>query len=202
MKIMIIPAILENNFDNVCFQLDRYVEVAKRVQIDLVKWKPDGTEELPHWDIYDFEFDLLGQSDMETLEKVKDMGAAFVVWHLNDKYTAKEAYEYCREYEMRMAICGDVDDVLKEIDNCDYVQLMGISHVGLQGQAFREGVIDDIKKLCQNSDKNIQIDGAMNEETIKRCVDVGATQFAVGSALKNTLDVVSTYRKLKNIVHS
>lgn len=202
MKIMITPAILENTFNDVCTQLDRYVEVARRVQIDLVKWKPVGTEELPHWDIYDFEFDLLGQSDMETLEKVKDMGAAFVVWHINDKAGAKEAYEYCKQYEMQMAVCGSVENILKEIDNCDYVQLMGIEHVGQQGQPFRESVIDDIKKLCAMSDKNIQIDGAMNEENIKRCVDVGATQFAVGSVLKNTLDIVSTYRKLKNIVHS
>jgi pentose-5-phosphate-3-epimerase len=202
MKILIIPAVLENTFDNVCVQLDRYVELARRVQIDLVKWKPIGTEELPHWDIYDFEFDLLGQSDMETLEKVKDMGAAFVVWYLKSGESAEAAYQYCKQYEMQMAVCGSINDVLENLEHCDYVQLMGIDRVGFQGQAFREGVIDDIKKVSAASDKIIQIDGSMNEETIKKCFDAGATQFVVGSALKNTLDVVSTYRKLKNIVHS
>ena len=200
MKALIIPAILENTFDAVSLQLDRYVEVAKRVQIDLVKWKPIGTEELPHWDVYDFEFDLLGQSNIETLEKVKDLGAAFVVRHLNDSLNAEAAYEYCKQYDMKMAICGDAENVLANLDYCDYIQLMGIDHVGFQGQAFRESVIDDIKKVRSLTEKIIQIDGSMNENSIGTCFEAGASQFVVGSVLKNAVDIVSTYRKLKNIV--
>ena len=201
---MIIPGILENNFSGVCSELDRFADICKRVQIDLASWKPKGDEDLPHWDVYDFEFDLLRNSNMEMLEICKDLGAAYVVIHISNSNEGllSEMYNYCKNYDMRMALCGPVDHVIKNIEHCDSVQLMGIENVGAQGQPFRPSVVDDIKKLKLVTDKIIQIDGAMNEDTIKMCRDAGATQFVVGSVLKKSLDIVSTYRKLQNIVHS
>lgn len=198
---MIIPAILENNFSEINRQLARYADCAKRVQIDVTNLKINGDEELEFWDVFDFEFDLLLKADVGLVEKVKDLGASFIVFHLKHNKNIKELYEYAKQYDINVGICGTVEEIKSNIEYCDYVQVMGIENVGHQGQPFRESALDDIKNIKAVTDKVIQVDGAMNEETIRLVKDAGASNFVVGSALKNASDVIFTYRKLKSIVN-
>jgi ribulose-phosphate 3-epimerase len=47
----------------------------------------------------------------------------------------------------------------------------------------------------------IEVDGGVNEETAKLCVDAGATVLVAGSAIYNKLDRKQAINNLKQAVH-
>jgi pentose-5-phosphate-3-epimerase len=99
----------------------------------------------------------------------------------------------------------------------DYVQIMGIKEIGVQGQPFDKNVPEKIKLIKEFLDvkykaettsmltsfpkdkKYIQVDGAMNPENIESCKRAGAISFAVGSYLKKSADIKKEYLKLSKI---
>ncbi len=135
-----------------------------------------------------------------------------------------------RNHFIQVGICDiDIEKIKATYGYYDYVQLMGIENIGAQGQEFDTNVIDKIKlvkefldikqedsstsvnkNILEGGIKNnltqkeiyIQIDGAMNPENIKLCKDAGASSFAVGSYLKNTIknnNLKEVYTELKSI---
>jgi len=67
---------------------------------------------------------------------------------------------------------------------------------GFGGQAFREDCVQKISEARRFIDDNklnaeIVIDGGINRDTGKRCVDAGATVLAAGSSLFSVADMKS-----------
>ena len=74
---------------------------------------------------------------------------------------------------------------------------------GEGGQEFMESSIDKIKELREYIDKNnlevqIEVDGGINNETIKLIKEAGADIAVVGSYLVKSDDYKETVKKLKN----
>lgn len=116
-----------------------------------------------------------------TIQCIKDLGKKAGV-ALNPA-TGIETLEY---------ILGDIDMVL----------IMTVNP-GFGGQKFIEPMIDKIsklRKLCEgkNLDIDIQVDGGITPENVKRVVDAGANIIVAGSAIFNTGDIqeaVDSFRK-------
>jgi ribulose-phosphate 3-epimerase len=105
--------------------------------------------------------------------------------------------------EIGLSISNDTsNDVLeKYIDDCDFIQLMGISKIGAQGELFDERVLEKISYFhAKYPDKVISIDGSVNENTIKKLADAGATRFVCGSAVFEERDVAGNIEKLAALV--
>ncbi|WP_214776812.1 ribulose-phosphate 3-epimerase [Exiguobacterium sp. s22] len=82
-----------------------------------------------------------------------------------------------------------IEHVLEDVD---MVLLMTVNP-GFGGQAFIESVVPKISALNQirqdrQLDFEIEIDGGVNEETAKRCIDAGADVLVAGSAIYNQPD--------------
>lgn len=82
-----------------------------------------------------------------------------------------------------------IEHILQDID---MVLLMTVNP-GFGGQAFIESVVPKISALSQlrkdrQLDFEIEIDGGVNEETAKRCIDAGADVLVAGSAIYNQPD--------------
>ena len=61
---------------------------------------------------------------------------------------------------------------------------MGVGKIGYQGHDFDEGVFADIARVRElYPDTLIQVDGAVNTDTIVRLRDVGVVRFICGSAI-------------------
>ncbi|WP_215141698.1 ribulose-phosphate 3-epimerase [Exiguobacterium qingdaonense] len=79
-----------------------------------------------------------------------------------------------------------IEHVLADVD---MVLLMTVNP-GFGGQAFIESVVPKISSLRQlrqdrQLDFEIEIDGGVNAETAKRCIDAGADVLVAGSAIYN-----------------
>ncbi len=82
-----------------------------------------------------------------------------------------------------------IEHILQDVD---MVLLMTVNP-GFGGQAFIESVVPKISALSQlrkdrQLDFEIEIDGGVNEETAKRCIDAGADVLVAGSAIYNQPD--------------
>ncbi len=87
------------------------------------------------------------------------------------------------------------------IDQLDFVLIMSVNP-GFGGQKFIESSIDKIKALShllkeKESSAIIQVDGGINNDTIKSVSKAGATSFVAGSAIFNTEDYKETILKLR-----
>ena len=224
MKIEIVPAILETSFTAIEQRIKTVSGFADWVQIDLCDgiyipqktWLPNDTfiekineEGMPGWEDVDFEFDLMVQDYKKYIEYAKDLGAARIVCHLDTIENVRIASEICRGYDIAFGLsCGSIDVLKVAIEEVlvDYIQVMGIETIGLQGQGFSECKLEYIKAIAnilkeQNEERVIiQVDGGMTDESIKACKDAGASRFAVGSYLfKYSGSVEERYKQLLKV---
>ncbi len=87
------------------------------------------------------------------------------------------------------------------IDELDFVLIMSVNP-GFGGQKFIRSSLEKIKTLStmlkdNGSEAIIQVDGGVNNETIKEVSSAGATSFVAGSAIFNTDDYKETISTLK-----
>ena len=89
------------------------------------------------------------------------------------------------------------------LPECDMVLLMSVNP-GAGGQSFIQSVVHKIRAIKEmalemGADPDIEIDGGINLETGRLCVDAGANVLVAGSSVfkaANPMEVVQTLRNL------
>jgi len=92
----------------------------------------------------------------------------------------------------------DISVLLEHSEEVEYVQFMGITNIGKQGQPFDPRVIDKVSAFrAQRPNAYIQVDGGVNFDVAKQLVDAGASRLVVGSTLSNAADMPATFAQLE-----
>jgi ribulose-phosphate 3-epimerase len=70
------------------------------------------------------------------------------------------------------------------LGDCDFILVMSVE-AGFGGQSFRSVALDRLRRLREmaGSDVLLEVDGGINEETIRDCAQAGAQLFVAGSAV-------------------
>jgi len=225
----VIPAILAKNFEELREKISRVVNVAQIIQIDICDGKfvsstswpmqardkqsieriIDEEEGLPYWDSLDFEFDLMVKNAHKQFEFFTRLGAKRIVFHLEaeDEKDFKEFLEALDMYTKENIKIGlaintttNIDKLSPFINLIDFVQCMGIEHIGFQGEPFDERVLKQVKELRSiYRELIISIDGSVNRDTAPLLVKAGANRLVVGSALMGSYDIYETMKELENL---
>ena len=225
----VIPALLVEDYNELKEQLSRIVNVASIVQIDVCDGKFVGTttwpmrgsdpyveailderEGLPYWNSLDFEFDLMIINAHEQFEFFVRLGAKRIVFHLEAETDQTKFTEFLEGIDMYtrenisigVAINNttSIDKLKPVISNVDFIQCMGIEHIGKQGEPFDERVLSQIKELRKiYPELIISVDGSVNEKTAPLLVKAGANRLVVGSALMTSIDVRETIKELESL---
>jgi ribulose-phosphate 3-epimerase len=145
--------------------------------------------------------------------------------HLEATEEVEETLKYIRRCNVKagLAFCPDtsISMIPKYLDKCDMVLLMTVNP-GFGGQAFMPEVLDKIRFVRDVCDKldiregggtpkrkssskqlppfDIQVDGGINEETAKLCVDAGANVLVSGSYFFKAPDMKSAIQNLRAAV--
>jgi len=85
------------------------------------------------------------------------------------------------------------------LDRLDLILVMSVNP-GFGGQSFISSQVDKIKRIKQmigDRDIEIQVDGGINPETAKLCIDAGATVLVAGSAVFKTEDYAGNIAALR-----
>ena len=83
------------------------------------------------------------------------------------------------------------------LDLCDLVLVMSVP-AGFGGQAFQPVALDKLRALRKvaREDVLLEVDGGINTETIRSCVEAGAQLIVAGSAIFRTVDYGPALREL------
>ena len=227
--IEVIPAVLAKDYNDLRQKIANVVNVSHVVQIDIcdgdfvpsTSW-PMGyndkesvalilneEEGLPYWENLDFEFDLMVKDAVKQFDFFVSLGAKRIIFHLEAENESElkdfinSMDPYTREtLEIGIALntTTPVEKIEPFINSIDFVQFMGIEHIGFQGQDFDERVLAQIKELrLKYSDIIISVDGSVNEDTAPLLVKAGANRLVAGSVLIKSFDVRETIKELEEL---
>lgn len=213
----ITPAILPQNFEELHDKLFQLEGVSHRVQIDLCDgraglektWLPYKETHLPGG--FEYEFDLMVEDWNKFLPRVLSFGAKRVVLHVDvwDNSDFSMLTEIARahpkvSFGFSVTNSGPLDILVEKVLEFEkehsraFVQLMGISKVGAQGQPFDDRVLSRIEYVRRHARGiPIQVDGSMNPETMFLVKRSGATGVVVGSYIFNNRNI----RKIIDSLH-
>lgn len=82
------------------------------------------------------------------------------------------------------------------LDVVDFVLVMSVNP-GFSGQEFMPEVLPKIKKLRSFFDRDIAVDGGINEKTAQEAIEAGANVIAAGSYIFKSNNYKQTIRSLK-----
>ncbi len=138
-----------------------------------------------------------------------DLKPKYITFHYEvnkNKEKLIEKIKYIQKYGTMVGISIKPNTEVKEIlEILPYISLVLVMSVepGEGGQEFMVNSIDKIKELREYIDKNdlevqIEVDGGINDKTIKLIKEAGADIAVVGSYLVKSDDYKETVKKLKN----
>lgn len=138
-----------------------------------------------------------------------DLKPKYITFHYEvnkNKEKLIEKIKYIQKYGTMVGISIKPNTEVKEIlEILPYISLVLVMSVepGEGGQKFMVNSIDKIKELREYIDKNdlevqIEVDGGINDKTIKLIKEAGADIAVVGSYLVKSDDYKETVKKLKN----
>ncbi|MBN9377122.1 MAG: ribulose-phosphate 3-epimerase [Chlamydiales bacterium 38-26] len=156
------------------------------------------------------------------IERFVEAGADSITIHFEATEDVEETLDYIRRCNVKagLAFCPEtsMSMIPKYLDKCDLILLMTV-HPGFGGQEFMPEVLDKISftrdcvtkldirlggitpKKGSAEDKlppfDIQVDGGINQETAKQCVEAGANVLVAGTYLFKQPDMKKAVQSLR-----
>lgn len=162
---------------------------------------------------------LMIYNPFDYIERFVAAGANSITFHFEATEEVEETLLYIRRCNIKagLAFCPEtsLSMIPKYLDKCDMILLMTVNP-GFGGQVFMPEVLEKIKftrDICHqlkifsggktrahDSDLlpfDIQVDGGINEETAKLCVEAGANVLVSGSHLFKNPDLTQAVHTLR-----
>lgn len=227
--IEIIPAVLPKSFDDLHEHLERIHTAGGTVQVDVVDgifahgktwpYKDGGTfdtivaqeQGLPFWDELDFQFDLMVQAPAATVMNYVHAGASQIVLHVESLgvvdalHTLSELREEGGAFSVTAGLAVAPTIAIETLEPFealfDFIQVMGIEHVGKQGEPLDKHAVFLVERLRKRYPAvPIQVDGGVKKEHVKALVAAGATRLIVGSAIFGSDDALGALQEFRDEV--
>ena len=151
-----------------------------------------------------FDAHLMIQDPIRYVNDFEYAGADWITVHVEAEGNIEGALKKIRELGKRPGISLNPDTPVESIKDylalVDQVLVMTVQP-GFGGQKFREngpGKISAIRKMIGDRDILISVDGGINRDTGKRCVDAGADVLVAGSYLFKFEDMAPEIALWKN----
>ncbi len=158
---------------------------------------------------------LMIYNPFDYIERFVEAGADSITFHLEATEDVEETLHYIRKCNIRAGLAFNpetsISMIPRYLDKCDLILLMTVNP-GFGGQSFIEDVLDKVKftrDICNQlnvraggvtpknaqSEENrlppfdIQVDGGINKDNVKLCVEAGANVIVAGTSLFHAPDM-------------
>ncbi len=148
---------------------------------------------------------LMVEHPAEWVLPFKKAGADCVSIHVEADRHTNRTLQLIKENGMRSGVVLNPGTpaimAYESLPYCDFVLLMSVNP-GFGGQSFIPETVGKISELHNMIQKRglsteIEVDGGVNEETAKLCVDAGATILVAGSSVFRAKDPAKMIRDLR-----
>lgn len=208
--ISFIPTILETDIDSVRKRIDVIRPLFSTAAVDVMDgvFVPNSTL----YDAQDFEaigtdlqceFHLMVKNVEAAIESWSQYSNAFrIVFHFEATHSPSKMIALIEQKGLEVGMAVNPDTPLSAFDHVGnrihLAHVMGV-HPGFNGQEFQPDTVERVKKLRERfPNLKIQVDGGVNDKTLKPLVDAGATSFSIGSYF--TDNIAEKLRNLKQII--
>ena len=213
----IVPAVIPKSWDDlVC--LVKQLQGLSEIHVDVVDGKFAPAVSWPYNDNADvtkayellrpfsLEVDLMVEKPLPAAEAWLTAGADQLLFHIETiAAPSLENFTQAHSGTIGVAISSatPVENLFPYLSFVEYVQVMGIAHIGTQGQPFDSTVIERIKTIQEKyPTMPISIDGSVNATTLLELKNLGLHRFIVGSAIVGTTNPKKSYQELTELVRS
>lgn len=148
---------------------------------------------------------LMTEDPEQFIETLGEIGVDMVSFHIEATAHAHRLVSHIKAQGMKAGIALNPQTPIIQVKHLladvDYVLIMTVNP-GFGGQSFIDAGIDKIKELSairseKNLDFEIEVDGGINDETAKHCIDAGATLLVSGSYLFKARDAKEMVQLLR-----
>lgn len=212
MRFHIIPDILTQDLDELTTKLGLVSRMTGRVHVDVIDGVFATNQTVMPKDLVVVDFrglcvdvQLMVDDPVAYAPDLVGISNVRVIGHVEQMRSIDEYLDTLESLGLKLGLGLNLEtDIEKltdtQLKRVEVVLLMSVP-VGFSGQKFDDSVLVKIARLRQRWYKgDVVIDGGMDMTTIPLCLEVGANQFAVNSALWQTEDVMSTYQQLEEMV--
>ncbi|WP_404331468.1 ribulose-phosphate 3-epimerase [Mesobacillus maritimus] len=139
---------------------------------------------------------LMIENPNQYIDAFAKAGADYITVHVEACRHLHRTIHHIKELGVKAGVvlnpATPVESILPIIDDVDMVLLMTVNP-GFGGQKFIHSVLPKIRQvkdlaLARNLNLEIEVDGGVNEETAKLCIEAGASVLVAGSAVYNKKD--------------
>ena len=114
-----------------------------------------------------------------------DAGADLITVHAESTIHLHRTIQQIKTAGIKAAVslnpATPIENIKYILDEIDMVLLMSVNP-GFGGQKFIPSTLDKIRDLrALRPDLDIQVDGGINSDTVKQCIEAGANIFVAGS---------------------
>jgi ribulose-phosphate 3-epimerase len=137
-------------------------------------------------------------------------GTDMVTFHLEAAPDPAAVVAEARARGMRAGIAVNpdtpVEDAFPHLDQVDNLIVMSV-RPGWAGQEFIEEVLPKVEAARKEIDRrgvevDVEVDGGINEQSGRRCLDAGATVLAVASSIFKAAEPADAARRLSELTRS
>jgi len=148
---------------------------------------------------------LMIENADQYIESFAKAGADYITVHVEACSHLHRTIQLIRSFGVKPGVVLNphtpIETIQHVLEDIDMVLFMTVNP-GFGGQKFIHSVVPKVKQLSdiikqRNLSIEIEIDGGINEETIKPCVEAGATILVAGSAIYNAPDKAKALQAIK-----
>jgi ribulose-phosphate 3-epimerase len=139
---------------------------------------------------------LMIENPDQYIEAFAKAGADYITVHVEACRHLHRTLQHIKSFGVKAGVvinpATPVETIQHVIEDVDMVLLMSVNP-GFGGQKFIPAVLSKIRQVKDlassiNPGLEIEIDGGVNGETAKQCIEAGATVLVAGSAVYNAKD--------------
>lgn len=167
---------------------------------------------------------IMVYNPFDYVERLVESGADCITFHFEATENVEDTLEYIRKCNIKagLAFCPETSEsfIPKYLDKCDHLLLMTV-HPGFGGQAFIPDVLQKIAFTRDICDKlnirqggvvpkkgeflppfDIEVDGGIDPETARQCIEAGANVLVAGTYVFSVPKMEDAINKLRDSANS
>lgn len=168
---------------------------------------------------------LMVYHPFDYIERFVEAGADNITFHFEATEEVEETLKYIRRCNVRAGLAFNPETSLSMIprylDKCDMILIMTV-HPGFGGQTFMQEILEKVRftrDVCnqlnirargvtpknEESSKSsippfdIEVDGGINHENVKLCIEAGANIIVAGTSLYQVPDMASAINGMRAV---
>jgi ribulose-phosphate 3-epimerase len=163
----------------------------------------------PHTDL-PLHCHLMVEAPDKLFDDLQAAGTDMVTCHMEAMDDATDTITRARKHEFRMGVAVNpetaIDAVFSHLEDVDSVLVMTLYKTGFAGQPFNEDMLRKVEAARGEIDRrglavDIEVDGGINAETGRRCIEAGATVLAAASSIFKAKDPSQAARDIALTAH-